>query len=75
MIILLVFGRILFIQWENISIKFYIFQTFIAGFFGYKLYLSIMEKEVKKERKTKKQLKEEKKAASPPSSPSSKKQN
>lgn len=44
-----------------------------TGFFGYKLYKSIMDKEMKREKKTRKQLKEEKKTLSPPSSPRSKK--
>ncbi|CRL08749.1 CLUMA_CG021304, isoform A [Clunio marinus] len=46
----------------------------IFGFFGYKLYKSIMEKETKREKKTRKQLKDEKKTQSPPSSPRSKKE-
>lgn len=50
------------------------FFSTLLGFFGYKLYKSIMDKEIKKERKTRKQLKEEKKTQSPPASPRAKKE-
>ncbi|XP_070497638.1 uncharacterized protein [Chironomus tepperi] len=46
----------------------------LMGFFGYKLYLSIMEKEQGKGKKNKKEEKKSKKLSSPPSSPRSKKE-
>lgn len=79
LIMLLIFGSswnsLSFIDSCNLFSDYYISFVIVLGFFGYKLYLSIIEKDQKKERKTRKQLKEEKKSASsPPSSPNTKKQ-